>query len=226
MTRTPDTFVDLSDIPRRVPALTDLTLADLPPRVGLFPVSGAMLLPGGQLPLNVFEPRYVALLEDALAERRLIGMIQPQEEDEDDPLPVLHDIGTLGRITSFTEHPDGTFSVTLLGVTRFRLLMEGLTRRGWREGAIDASPFFSDLVESDPSPINRSRLLSRLKDYLTAHELQTDWSLIDEMDDEMLLVVLPMLVPFSPTQKQALLEAGTLDDRAGVLLDLLAKGME
>ncbi|GFE96115.1 MULTISPECIES: LON peptidase substrate-binding domain-containing protein [unclassified Gluconobacter] len=226
MTKTPDTFLDLNDIPRRVPALADLTLADIPPRVGLFPLSGAMILPGGHLPLTVFEPRYVALLEDALAGRRLIGMIQPQEEDETDPLPVLHNIGTLGRITSFTEHSDGTFSITLLGITRFRLLMEGLTQRGWREGTIDASPFFSDLLESDPSPINRARLLSRLKSYLTAHQLQTDWSLLDEMDDDMLLVILPMLVPFSSEQKQALLEASTLDDRAGVLLDLLAKGME
>jgi len=216
------------EIQRRVPMLGDLTLADIPPRLGLFPLTGALLLPGGRLPLNVFEPRYVALLEDALAGRRMIGLIQPADLsfDSDEPIePVLHDIGTIGRISSFTERADGTFAITLYGVSRFRLLREQPTTRSWREGIVDASAFADDLVEAESSPLDRSSLMEALKHYFTARRLKTNWSTIEEMDDSALLVVLPMLVPFSPDEKQALLEAGTPNDRAEVLLDLLARGM-
>ncbi|MBS1064010.1 LON peptidase substrate-binding domain-containing protein [Gluconobacter wancherniae] len=217
------------EIPRRVPSLSDITLADIPPRLGLFPLPGALLLPGGRLPLNVFEPRYIALLEDALADRRLIGIIQPDSlaEDMDDlDEPDLHTIGTIGRITSFTERSDGTFSISLFGVCRFRLLRESGTDRGWRQGIVDASSFSADLVESEPSPLNRGELMEALRRYFAARRLRTNWPTIEEMDDDTLLLVLPMLVPFSPNEKQALLEAETLNDRAEVLLDLLARGME
>lgn len=212
--------------PRRAPPLTELTLADIPPRVGLFPLSGALLLPGGHLPLLVFEPPYVALLEDALAGRRMIGVIQPLMDPDADEHSLLYRTGTLGRITEFTEHVDGTFSVTLLGISRFRLIREAPTDLGWREGIIDATPFAADLVEEDPLPINRDLLLNGLKTYLDSRDLQASWPLIEDMDDETLLVVLPMLVPFTPVEKQSLLEAMTLDERAGLLLDLLERGMD
>ncbi|EHH67874.1 LON peptidase substrate-binding domain-containing protein [Gluconobacter morbifer] len=226
MTNTSDMLHDEDDTPRRVPPITEMTLADIPPRVGLFPLSGALLMPEGRLPLVVFEPRYVSLVEDALADRRLIGMIQPLDENDPSPEPELHRIGTLGRISDFSEHADGTFSITLLGICRFRLLREAATDRSWRQGLIDASPFAGDMVEDDPLPVTRKALLDGLKRYLAARQLKTTWSVIEEMDDDMLLVVLPMLVPFSADEKQTLLEAITLDERAGVLLELLERGME
>lgn len=137
-------FQDEDDIPRRVPKLGDVTLADIPPEIGLFPLSGVVLLPRGRLPLNVFEPRYIALVEDALATQRLIGMIQPrwrEEEDEANSAPPLYPIGCLGRIVSFTERADGTYAITLAGLTRFRLLRETEETRGYRQARIDVSTF-------------------------------------------------------------------------------------
>lgn len=203
-----------------------MTVADLPPRVGLFPLSWAMLLPGGRLPLTIFEPRYVSLLEHALADRRLIGMIQPETEGDEREEEALETVGTLGRVVDFSEHREGTFSVTLFGVSRFRLLWDRMTPGGWREGAIDCSAFFSDLAEKPPTLIDRPRLLEGLRAYLDHHNLQTDWAAIESLDDEMLLIVLPMLVPFDAAQKQTLLEAVTSDRRADVLLDLLTQGIE
>lgn len=222
----PDAAPPADEFPRRAPPLTELTLADIPASVGLFPLSGALLLPGGHLPLTVFEPGYVALLEEALAGRRMIGIIQPLNDPDMDEHSLLYRTGTLGRITEFAEHVDGTFSVTLLGICRFRLIRETSTPRRWREGMIDATPFAADLVEEDPHPVNRTLILEGLKTYLDSRDLQASWPLIEDMDDETLLVVLPMLVPFTPAEKQSLLEAMTVDERAGLLLDLLERGME
>jgi len=213
------------DIPRRIPRVQELTLADLPARIGLFPLSSALLLPSGKLPLNIFEPRYIALLEDALAHDRLIGMIQPVDEMDDEEESILHGIGCIGRITSFTERADGTFAVTLSGIVRFRLLLEeGTTERGYRIGRIDCSSFAADLTEGGAVAVDRDRLIGSLRRYLDAHQLRTSWSAIDEMGDETLLIVLPMLVPFSSDEKQCLLEAETIGDRADLLLSLLDDG--
>ncbi|WP_029604725.1 LON peptidase substrate-binding domain-containing protein [Kozakia baliensis] len=209
------------DIPRRIPRPQDMTLADIPPRLGLFPLPGALLLPWGKLPLNVFEPRYIALVEDALATHRLIGVIQPRDEYDEADEPDLHNIGSLGRITSFTERADGSYAITLSGLTRFRVLREQLGPRGYREASIDASGFSADLTESEPTSIDRSRLLDSLKRYFDAHKLHTSWSVIEEMENDTLMIVLPMLVPFSADEKQSLLEADTLCARAELLLSLL-----
>jgi uncharacterized protein len=220
-------------IPRRIPPLPDMTLADIPPQVGLFPLPGALLLPWGKLPLNVFEPRYVAMLEDALASHRLIGMIQPIDEDEvqfpalaDDPAPALHDIGCLGRITSFTERADSTFAVTLSGLARFRVLRELPPTRGYRQARIDTSAFVGDLVENTAAPLDRAYLMESLKRYFRAHSLRTSWSTLEQMEDDALLVVLPMLVPFTTDEKQSLLEARSLEARADLLLALLNEAPE
>lgn len=213
------------DITRLVPRVNELTLADLPARIGLFPLSGALLLPSGKLPLNVFEPRYVALLEDALRHDRLIGMIQPLDDMDDGETPALHRIGCVGRITSFTERADGTYAVTLSGIIRFRLLMEeGALSRGYRTGRIDCSSFAADLTESGAVHVDRNRLIGSLRRYLDANHLRTSWSAIDDMEDETLLVVLPMLVPFTADEKQWLLEAETMGDRADLLQSLLDDG--
>ncbi|GBR54100.1 Lon-like ATP-dependent protease La [Neokomagataea thailandica NBRC 106555] len=229
---TPQDFnnlIALPDIPRRVAPLNELTLADMPPRLGLFVLPGAVLLPGGRLPLQVFEPRYIALLENALAQHRLIGIIQPLDDDEDDALldnPPLHKVGAVGRIVEFAEQIDGTFMIVLHGVARFRLLQDKPTDHGWREGAIDVSGYVEDMMDTSAMPVGREALLNTLKDYLAARDLRTDWTLLDELDDEALLIVLPMLIPFEDEEKQLLLEAQHPKDRAELLLTLLRQGME
>lgn len=145
-----------------------MTLADIPPEVGLFPLSGVLLLPRGKLPLNVFEPRYIALVEDALASHRLIGLIQPrwqEDEDEGNEAPPLYTTGCLGRLTSMTERADGTYAMTLTGLLRFRLLRETGLRRGYRVARIDVSSFAGDLNEIPSEPFDRTQLLNSLKNY-------------------------------------------------------------
>ncbi|WP_173572102.1 LON peptidase substrate-binding domain-containing protein [Acetobacter oeni] len=214
------------DIPRLVPRLPDLTLADIPVEIGLFPLFGSLLLPKGRLPLNVFEPRYIALIEDALADQRLIGIIQPfneldDEADEAEGLPPLFDVGCLGRISSFSERVDGTFAVTLTGIARFRYLRESEGRRGYRVARIDVSAYAGDLSEVPSAPFDRGQLLTSLKDYFTVRGLGVRWEVIDQMGDDALLVALPMICPFPSSEKQALLEAVSLTERARVLQSLL-----
>lgn len=213
------------EILRHVPRVSDLTMADIPAEIGLFPLSGVLLLPRGKLPLNVFEPRYVALVEDALASQRLIGMIQPlwgeEDEEEEGKIPPLYTIGCLGRITSFTERADGTFAVTLSGVARFRVLRETGLHRGYRQARIDVSSFVSDMSEIPSEPFNREKLLDSLRRYFRQKGLSARWSIIEQMEDDTLLVTLPMICPFPPAEKQALLDAGSLTDRVRVLQMLL-----
>ncbi|QEO18522.1 LON peptidase substrate-binding domain-containing protein [Acetobacter vaccinii] len=201
-----------------------MTLADIPPLTRLLPLSSVMLLPRGRLPLNIFEPRYIALVEDALASSRLIGMIQPrwrEEDDDENKPPPLYGTGTLGRITSFTERADGTYAITLTGVIRFRLLRETEEHRGYRQARTDMSGFAGDLNEIPSEPFDRARLLASMRRYFKKQGLEARWSLIEQMDDSMLLVTLPMICPFPPAEKQALLDAGSLTDRVRVLQTLL-----
>ncbi|MDG6094999.1 LON peptidase substrate-binding domain-containing protein [Acetobacter sp. AN02] len=210
--------------PRLVPRFGELTLADLPVETGLFPLSGTLLLPRGKLPLNVFEPRYIALVEDALASDRLIGMIQPVDpEDEADELlfPSLFGVGCLGRITSFTERGDGTFAITLTGISRFRVLRESGIRRGYRRARIDVSRYGADLNEVPSAPFDREVLLSSLRAYFRVRHLHARWDVLEQMPDDMLLITLPMICPFPAAEKQLLLEAETLTDRVQVLQTLL-----
>lgn len=184
-----------------------------------------MLLPRGKLPLNVFEPRYIALIEDALAEQRLIGVIQPfndlEDDEEIDEVPHLFEVGCVGRITSFSERQDGTFAVTLTGICRFRYLRESLGQRGYRRARIDASAYAGDLDEIPSAPFDRDLLMTSLKGYFEARGMGVRWEVIDQMADDALLVALPMICPFPSPEKQALLEADTLTERARVLQSLL-----
>lgn len=206
-----------------VPSFTRLTLADIPPRVGLFPLTGTLLLPGGHLPLSIFEPRYIALLEAALAHERLIGIIQPHTHSEtaDQQVPALEKVGTLGRVTSFSEYDDGCFAVTLTGISRFSLLRDELTAHGWRDGIIDAASFAQDLLENSSIPLDRDEFMPLLKHYLDARQLKTNWEALQHLDDERLLTELPMLLPFNAVEKQTLLEASDMNERATVLLNIL-----
>ncbi len=194
--------------------------ANLPDTIPLFPLSGAIVVPRGRLPLNVFEPRYLAMLEDVLKTReRLIGMIQPVDKD---PEGELHAIGCAGRITGFNEAKDGRYMITLTGVSRFRLQeqVEGFTP--YLRGRIDWQGFARDLggVEHITS-FDRERFLDLLQRFFTAQELESDWDNLTKAEPEMLINSLSMLAPFSPEDKQALLEAPTLADRRDTLVTLM-----
>jgi uncharacterized protein len=202
-----------------------MTPADLPEILPLFPLTGAVLLPRARLPLHIFEPRYLAMIEDCLkSERRLIGMIQPRGAGH--PPPLVR-VGCAGRLTSFTELEDGRFMITLTGVARFQLVEEVPGFVPYRRARVDFAPYLADLTRAEPDPgFDRPPFLRDLGRYLAAHKMGTDWSNLKEADDEMLVNVLSMLCPFEPEEKQALLEAVTLPARRKSLEPLLAMALK
>lgn len=180
---------------------------DLPDAIAVFPLPGALLLPAGQLPLNIFEPRYLAMLDAALAGNRLIGMVQPAlgEHEEKGGEPSLATVGCLGRITSFAETGDGRYIVSLTGVCRFRLLEEKVTSDPFRTFRI--APFIADLsAEKEEEAVDRTALLTAFKSYLDANKLEADWESVERASNLTLVNSLAMMSPFGPAEKQALLE--------------------
>jgi Lon protease-like protein len=199
-------------------------IGDLPAELPIFPLTGVLLLPRGRLPLNIFEPRYLAMFDDAIAGPRLIGMIQPATA-QDDPAEAtspagLYGVGCAGRITSFNETGDGRYMVALDGIARFRITQELPLRRGYRRVVPDWTPFAVDLAEEDAS-IDRARLLELLQAYFRQQQLSANWDAIGQAPDERLLTSLAMVCPFAPSEKQALLEADCLSDRARLMMALL-----
>ncbi|MGX5667195.1 LON peptidase substrate-binding domain-containing protein [Rhizobium daejeonense] len=200
-----------------------LTENDVPGILPIFPVSGVLLLPGGQLPLNIFEPRYLAMFDHALAGNRLIGMIQPAlgEVPEADILPErppLAQVGCMGRITSFTETGDGRYLVSLGGVCRFRLMEEVPGSKPYRNFRI--APFMTDLAggEDEEAQVDRAALLAAFRAYLDANKLEADWESVERASNLTLVNSLSMMSPFGPAEKQALLEAPDLKTRAETLV--------
>jgi len=194
--------------------------SDLPATVPVFPLSGALLLPGGNLPLNIFEPRYLTMFDAAMAAERLIGMVQPSltEANNYDPnMPVLSQIGCLGRITSFTESGDGRYLVTLTGVCRFRLIDEVVCSKPYR--VFKHAPLLTDLTgDDDESAVDRDSLLRVFRDFLDANQLEADWESVERAGNRILVNSLSMMSPFGPAEKQALLEAPDLRSRAETLI--------
>ncbi|MTI18322.1 peptidase S16 [Rhodobacteraceae bacterium RKSG542] len=197
---------------------------DIPRVVPLFPLPGALLLPRSHLPLNIFEPRYVAMIDAALRTDRVIGIIQPVFETTDDELngrPKLCSIGGLGRITAFQESGDGHYLVTLSGITRFELVGETEERSLFRRGAIDVSRFIEDFEPGfGEEVVDREYLLKTLQEYLDANNLEADWDSVKEASTEVLVNALSLMSPFGPAEKQALLEADSLKTRAETLVAL------
>lgn len=193
-----------------------------PEALPLFPLSGALLLPGGQLPLNIFEPRYLAMVDAALAGDRLIGMVQPRDETNTEK-PTLYDAGCAGRITSFAETADGRYLINLTGTHRFRLAEELAGDAPFRRVRPDWSAFGAD-DETDVTAdaVDRDVLLAALKDYLYTEQLEIEWEKAAAAPIEALVVSLAMGCPFQPNEKQALLEAKTLAEQAGCLTALMA----
>ncbi|HJW42387.1 MAG TPA: LON peptidase substrate-binding domain-containing protein [Rhizomicrobium sp.] len=194
---------------------------DLPRTLGVFPLTGVLLLPRGHLPLNVFEPRYLALVESALSGSRLIGMIQPTEHEDKALKPALTAIGCAGRVTAYRETEDGRYLITLTGICRFRVAEELDTPASFRAVKPDFSAFAGDLAERDEADFPRERLLAALNEYLSRRELKADWKSVMNAPAETLVNALAMLCPFEPNEKQALLEAPEWHDRVTTLLALL-----
>jgi Lon protease-like protein len=198
-------------------------IEDLPEVCPVFPLTGAMLLPGGRLPLNIFEPRYLAMTEDALAAGRMFAMIQPDAAQKQvGHGPALFRVGCLGRLSSFSETDDGRYLITLSGLIRFDVVEEVDMRRGYRRVRADYRRFVSDLDEGGPQgAIDRVALLEALRTYFDNRGFDANWDAINAMEDAHLVTSLAMICPFDPLEKQALLEAVRLPERAHTLRTLL-----
>jgi uncharacterized protein len=192
---------------------------DLPDVIPVFPLSGALLLPRGQMPLNIFEPRYVAMVDDALAGRRLIGMIQPEPAHRKSERPKLYRIGCVGRLTQFGETGDGRYLIELTGVARFSIAEEMAVTTPYRQCRVDYAPFADDFVaRKGEDAVDRKALLAALASFLKANDLKADWEGIENAPNEALVNALAMMSPYGAAEKQALLEAPDLKTRAEILV--------
>lgn len=205
--------------------------ADLPVAIPVFPLPGALLLPRGQMPLNIFEPRYLEMIDDSLRSgHRLIGMIQPDTAHPGpDDRPNLYKIGCAGRITQFAETGDGRYLIQLTGVCRFRVDHELSVMTAYRQCRAAYEPFADDFIaRKGEDDVDRKTLLVALKDFLQANNLKADWEGIEKAPNEALVNALAMMSPYGPAEKQALLEAPDLKTRAEILIAVteieLAKG--
>lgn len=184
----------------------------------IFPLAGVLLLPRGQLPLNIFEPRYLAMTRDALGGDRLIGMVQPSDPNQ--PAagnPAVYPTGCAGRITSFSETEDGCFLITLTGLCRFRIREELPLLSGYRRVVPRWDEFADDLKNPRPAAFDRDRLVRGLRAYFEKHHIKAEWDAIGSVPGERLVTSIAMVCPFEPSEKQALLEARDLDQRAELL---------
>lgn len=199
------------------------SVADLPAAVPVFPLSGALLLPGSQRPLNVFEPRYIEMVDAALAGDRLIGLIQPEDTSEESPRgrTALQKIGCLGRLTHFEETGDGRYFIILEGVCRFELGAELTVMTPYRQAMIDVARFASDFdLELGEEDVDRERFLKMMRDYAEFGDFDLNWKEIEETGTAALVNFCCMVSPYGAAEKQLLLEAESLEARAEALIAL------
>ncbi len=200
---------------------------DLPTDIGVFPLSGALLLPHGRLPLNIFEPRYLAMVEDAMAEGRLLGMMQGDaSRPRTDRGTAIYGVGCLGRLSSFSETEDGRLLITLTGLLRFRVVEELDMRHGYRRMQVVYREYLGDLAplpseESTP----RAAFMDILRPYFSVQGMDVNWEAIEKTPEAMLVTTLSMLCPFAVAEKQALLEAPSNADRTRMMLALMQMAM-
>jgi len=195
--------------------------ADLPKVIPVFPLPGALLLPRGQMPLNIFEPRYLQMVDDAFRDgHRLIGMIQPDvTHSQSSERPILFKVGCVGRITQLAESGDGRYILELTGVARFKVLEEKTVLTPYRQCSVDFSPFIDDFTaRKGEEKVDRKALLEALTQFLKANQLKVDWDGIESAPNEALVNALAMMSPYGPAEKQALLEAPDLKTRAEILI--------
>ena len=191
----------------------------LPRTIAVFPLAGALLLPGGQMPLNIFEPRYLQMIDDAMRGDRIIAMCQPRFDvpESNNPRFPLCDVGCLGRITSLAETGDGRYVLTLQGICRFRVVEELSATTPYRQ--ITIKPFAADLEDnSEGEEVDREALLTSFRAYLDANGMEADWDSVSRASNETLVNALSMMAPYGPAEKQALLEAPDLRTRAETLI--------
>ncbi|WP_081532632.1 LON peptidase substrate-binding domain-containing protein [Rhodovulum sp. P5] len=196
--------------------------ADLPETIPIFPLPGALLLPRARLPLHIFEPRYLAMLDDTLkTPHRLIGMVQPREVPGSEERK-LHSIGCAGRVTAFSETEDGRYMITLNGISRFRILKEQAGFTPYLKADVSWDGFAPDLgAGEDDGAFDRETFMPLLSRFFASRGLSTDWESLQEAEDELLINSLSMLCPFPPEDKQALLEAPSLPTRRETLVTLI-----
>jgi len=195
--------------------------ADLPEVIPVFPLPGALLLPRGQMPLNIFEPRYLAMVDDAFRDgHRLIGMIQPDAAHSSNvEQPALFRVGCVGRITQLAESGDGRYILELTGVSRFKVIEELSVLTPYRQCKVDFFPFVDDFTaRKGEDEVDRATLLEVLSDFLKVNNLKVDWDGIDKAPNEALVNALAMMSPYGPAEKQAMLEAPDLKTRAEILI--------
>lgn len=193
--------------------------SDLPSTLAVFPLAAALLLPGGRMPLNIFEPRYLQMIDEAIAGTRLVGIIQPSLDGALDAggEPLLCEVGCIGRVISFAESGDGRYLISLQGVCRFRVAREQSVRTPFRQCEI--VPFLADLDEQQSgADVDRPALLKAFRAYLKANDLDADWEGVSRAENGVLVNALSMMAPYGPAEKQALLEAPDLKARAETLI--------
>lgn len=199
--------------------MSNLTLPDVIP---IFPLTGAVLLPGCSLPLNIFEPRYLAMVRDAVDSHQIVGMIQPAIPGDTSQKPETYSVGCAGRIARLSETDDGRLLINLEALCRFRIETELAVTTPYRQVNVDWSPFIGDLLDHpDPQMVDRARLMMVLETYLERRDLEADLEAIDEAPDDALVNSLAMILPLSPAEKQALLEVPGLESRASTLISCL-----
>jgi uncharacterized protein len=191
---------------------------DLPSVIPVFPLAQAIVLPRGRLPLNIFEPRYLKMTDDALRGERHIGMIQPRTTQK---TPDLHSVGCLARMTSWEDTGDGRYFITLVGVCRFRVVEEMAAATPYRQVRADYREFEEDIGDPQEVEIDRPSLFANLETYLKGQKLEADWTAIAKTPSDALVNSLSMMCPFGPAEKQALIEARSLAERAAVLVALI-----
>ena len=194
----------------------------LPEEIPIFPLEGVILLPRSRLPLNIFEPRYLTMIDDVLGQGRMIGMVQPNApEGQEGTTPPIYNVGCAGRITSFTETEDGRFLIGLTGVCRFSILEELPFEKGYRRARIDWQKYMPDLNEPEDVDVDRKRLGEILQHYFKQQGIAADWNAVQNTPNDLLISSLVMICPLAPNEKQALLEAPDLHARAEMLMALL-----
>lgn len=197
----------------------EISLEGLPEIIRIFPLDKCVLLPKAILPLNIFEPKYLEMVEDAMKLDKYIGIIQPsisKKEDSD-----TEEVGCLGKISTYVENDDGTLIVKLTGICRFNINEKLESDRAYNKMRVSYNQFKDDLKLNDPiKSIDRDKLLNVISDYLNVNDLTTDWSVITDTDTEILINAFAMLSPFSSEEKQALLEAKNIENRSEILIAL------
>jgi uncharacterized protein len=196
------------------------TIAELPDVLPIFPLGGALLLPRAELPLNIFEDRYLQMFDAALSTHRLIGMIQPVSE-ADEKKPALLRVGCAGRITSYSETNDNRLLIGLTGICRFEVIAEKKVKSPWRQCNVTYDGFAADLVtDNQARTVNRSALVTAFRQYLEANNMTANWDEVEKVSTENLVNTLSQMAPYPAAEKQALLEAPDLKTRADMLIAL------